>query len=293
MGDKISLKNNYLNHISQNKYFLTKNYGKLRIATYNIHYWTDVWENNKMNEIIKDIKYINADIIFLQEVIFGVKYKVKNNYIDTRNIITILEKLDYFVVFCNTLPTWYNGIYGNMMCIKNKFKNKINVSNHTFEKYTENNKINKKLSNDETRCFIKLEYLDFVIIGVHLCVNLEKNRLKQIKYISKILNKEKYKNKKLILLGDFNTTNVLEYENKIIKNNILKYVFNNNRYFMKNNCIKILNDNKFLSVTNKIKLTVWSNIQCDYIFTKNINKYKSHVLYTNNSDHLPIICDIY
>ena len=77
------LKNNYLNHISKHKYYITKNNKKLRIATYNIHYWTDVFENNRMKNIIKDIEYINADFVFLQEVIFGVKYKVKNKYIDT------------------------------------------------------------------------------------------------------------------------------------------------------------------------------------------------------------------
>ena len=33
--------------------------------------------------------------------------------------------MGYFVIFCNTLPTWYNGIYGNMICIKNKYRNKI------------------------------------------------------------------------------------------------------------------------------------------------------------------------
>ena len=38
-------------------------------------------------------------------------------------------------------------------------------------------------------------------------------------------------------------------------------------------------------------MTVWSNIKCDYIFVKNVKKYKSYILYTKNSDHLPIICD--
>ena len=89
------LKKNYLKHIDQKKYFLkNKKKGNLRLATYNIHYWTDVWENNTLDKILKDIKYINADIICLQEVIFGLKYKISDKLIDTENVIEKFEKLD-------------------------------------------------------------------------------------------------------------------------------------------------------------------------------------------------------
>ena len=115
------LRNNYLNHIKSNQNSLKKKKkDNLRVATYNIHYWTDVWENNSLNKIMDDIEYINADIIFLQEVIFGVKYKVNNKTINTESVIDKLDNLGYYTIFCNTLPTWFGGIYGNMMCIKKK-----------------------------------------------------------------------------------------------------------------------------------------------------------------------------
>ena len=144
----------------------------------------------------------------------------------------------------------------------------------------------------ETRCYIKLEFLNYLIIGVHLDVCSEIERKKQIKHIIKLINKTK--NKKIILLGDFNTTDIDQYEDETLKNNILKFVFNDNRYQMNNNVIKSLYKQKFKSVTEKlnINLTVWSGIQSDYIFTRGIKNIHPQLLYTNNSDHLPLIIDI-
>lgn len=61
---------------------------------------------------------------------------------------------------------------------------------------------------------------------------------------------------------------------------------------MNNNTIKYLYDKKYKSITKNVKFTVWSNIQCDYIFVKNIKNTRYQILYTKNSDHLPIILDI-
>ena len=290
----MELKKNYLEHIKSNQYSLKmKQKDNLRVATYNIHYWTDVWENNYLHKIIDDIKYINADIIFLQEVIFGVKYKANNKIINTEPVIDKLEKLGYYTIFCNTLPTWFGGIYGNMMCIKNKYRNIIDDTNYTFSKSDKSCIVSGNIEGTkETRCYIKLEFLNYLIIGVHLDVCSEVERKKQIKHIIKLINKTK--NKKIILLGDFNTTDIDQYEDETLKNNILKFVFNDNRYQMNNNVIKSLYKQKFKSVTEKlnINLTVWSGIQSDYIFTRGIKNIHPQILYTNNSDHLPIIIDI-
>lgn len=290
----MEIKKNYLEHIKSNQYFLKrKQKDNLRVATYNIHYWTDVWEKNSLHKIIDDIKYINADIIFLQEVIFGVKYKANNKIINTESVIDKLEKLGYYTIFCNTLPTWFGGIYGNMMCIKNKYRNFIDDTNYTFSKSDKSCIVSGNIEGTkETRCYIKLEFLNYLIIGVHLDVCSEIERKKQIKHIIKLINKTK--NKKIILLGDFNTTDIDQYEDETLKNNILKFVFNDNRYQMNNNVIKSLYKQKFKSVTKKlnINLTVWSGIQSDYIFTRGIKNIHPQILYTNNSDHLPLIVDI-
>jgi endonuclease/exonuclease/phosphatase family metal-dependent hydrolase len=292
----MELKKNYLEYIKSNQYPLKgEKKDNLRVATYNIHYWTDVWENNSLNKIMDDIKYINADIIFLQEVIFGVKYKVNSKIINTESVIDRLDKLGYYTIFCNTLPTWFGGIYGNMMCIKKIYRDYINDTNYTFSKSDKSCIVSGSIEGTkETRCYIKLEFLNYLIIGFHLDVCSEKERKKQINHIIKLTNKNKNKNKKIILLGDFNTTDIDQYEDNTLKNNILKFVFNDNRYQMNNNVIKSLYKQKFKSATEKlnINLTVWSGIQSDYIFTKGINKIQPQILYTNNSDHLPLIIDI-
>ena len=290
------IKINYLNHIKSNQYSLKrKNKNNLRFATYNVHYWTDVWEKNALSKIMDDIKYIDADIIFLQEVIFGVKYEINNKEINTESIIDKLDHLGYYTVFCNTLPTWFGGIYGNMMCIKKQFKEYIDDTNFTFAKSDKSCIVSGGIEGTkETRCYITLEFMNYLIIGVHLDVCSENERKKQINVIIKLINKKKYKNMKIIFMGDFNTTDINQYNDPTIKASILKFVFNDNRYQMNNNIIKSLYKQKLKSATNKlnINLTAWSGIQSDYIFTRGIGSIYPQILYTNNSDHLPIIIDI-
>jgi endonuclease/exonuclease/phosphatase family metal-dependent hydrolase len=50
----------------------------------------------------------------------------------------------------------------------------------------------------------------------------------------------------------------------------------------------------FKSATDSlhINITVWSKMQTDYIFTKNIMNITPQILYTDASDHLPVIIDI-
>ena len=290
------LKKDYLNYIKSNhKPLKRKPKGCLRFATYNVHYWTDVWEKNALSKIMDDIKYIDADIIFLQEVIFGVKYEINNKEINTESIIDKLDHLGYYTVFCNTLPTWFGGIYGNMMCIKKQFKEYIDDTNFTFAKSDKSCIVSGGIEGTkETRCYITLEFMNYLIIGVHLDVCSEKERKKQINVIIKLINQKKYKKRKVIFLGDFNTTDINQYNDPTIKASILKYIFNDNYYQMNDGGIKSIGKHKLKSATNKlnINLTAWSGVQSDYIFTKGIRQIYPQILYTNNSDHLPIIIDI-
>jgi endonuclease/exonuclease/phosphatase family metal-dependent hydrolase len=212
----MDIKKKYMEYIKTKKYFLkAKNKDELRISTYNIHYWSDVWENYSLKKILDDIKYINADIICLQEVIFGIKYKLSNKIINTENIISRLNNMGYYTIFCNTLPTWYGGIYGNMICIKKKYTNYITTTNFTFDKSKKTCVVSGGIDGiKETRCYILLELKKYVIICCHLDVCSELERKKQIKYIINLLNKKEYKNKKSILLGDLNTTDINQYTEK-------------------------------------------------------------------------------
>ena len=288
-----NLKKKYLEFVKNNEYNLEKKKStNLRVATYNIHYWTDVNEKNSMKKILEDIQYMDADVLFLQEVIFGTKYTIKNNVINTEKIIEKLEKLDYYIIFCNTLPTWFGTIYGNMMCVKNKYKNKLEDSNYTFDKSKKSCVVSgDKEGTKETRCYIKLELLDYVIVGVHLDVCSEEERKKQINIIIKKLNSIK---KKIIILGDFNTTDIKQYTDPEKRKSVLKYVFKEKKRLTNNGVINMLEKNGYESSTKdlNINFTVWSGIQSDYIFIKNIKNIKPNILYTESSDHFPLTLDI-
>lgn len=284
-----TLKKKYISYIKTKKKIIYKKYN-FRIATYNVHYWTDVFEKNTMKHILNDIKYIDADILFIQEAVFGVKYKVQNNLISSESIISKLEELGYFTIICNVLPTWFGGFYGNIFCVKKKYMKYVIDKNYTFPKSKKNCIISgNKESTKETRCYIQLELFDYVIIGIHLDVCSEIERISQIRFILKSI--DNLKNKKIIILGDFNTTDINQYSDINIRNDILKFVFNNNTD-TNNNVINLLSKKGFKGITKNIKMTTWSNIQTDYIFYKNIPIVYQQILYTINSDHLPICMDI-
>ena len=290
------LKNSYLDFIESKRYNIkSKLQNDIRIATFNVHYWTDVWENNKYKKLLEDIKYINADFIILQEVILGSNYKVNNGRVNTEKLVATLDKMGYYVYFCNTLPNWNTGIYGNMFCVKHEYVEKINITSHTFKKPGKTYKVrDNMMGGNETRCFLQIEIGNLVIIGTHLDVGSESVRKSQINTILSRLNSPELKNKKSIIMGDFNTTILENYKEKQKRKNIMEYVFRNSNYLAKNNVISLIKKHKFKSATKllNIDLTVWSNIQCDYIFTRKINNIKPQILYTSNSDHLPLIIDI-
>ena len=290
------LKNSYLNFIELKRYKLkSKLQNDIRLATFNVHYWTDVWENNKYKKLLEDIKYINADFIILQEVILGSNYTVNNGKVNTEKLVGTLDKMGYYVYFCSTLPNWTTGIYGNMFCVKHEYVEKINITSHTFQKPGKTYKVRDNvMGGNETRCFLQIEIGNLVIIGTHLDVGSESVRKSQINKILSRLNSPELKDKKSIIMGDFNTTLLENYNEKEKRKNIMEYVFRNSNYLAKNNAISLIKNQKFKSATEplNIDLTVWSNIQCDYIFTRKISNIKPQILYTPNSDHLPLIIDI-
>src|SRR2546425_13350751 len=42
----------------------------IRVATFNVHYWTDLYDKASADKILSDLVKINADILCLQEVSF-------------------------------------------------------------------------------------------------------------------------------------------------------------------------------------------------------------------------------
>lgn len=277
----------------------------IKIATYNVRYWTDVNNKNRLNDTLSNILNINADIIFLQEVMVGSEYTLINGEtINSKNIIETLNIKGYQIAFCNVLPTWFNGIYGNMMCIKKEIYNNFDVENITFEKSHKKCIVSGNINGTkETRCSIIANSDNLLICGIHLDICSELERIKQITQILNKLNIKKYKNKIQILLGDFNSTDINNYTDESIKNNIEHYVYNDVKKYKKHNIIKVLINNGFSYLKIPNNVTTWSFIQTDYIFVKIPYKLKkqfnlknilqsTQLYYSDSSDHIPVFINI-
>lgn len=146
----------------------------------------------------------------------------------------------------------------------------------------------------------------FNIITIHLDVHDEsgKIRLFQIKKIHKYILDKKLKN--VIIGGDFNENNIPFLYNKFgpilveILDKEFKYRTKNN-YFMPYNVSKYLTDNNYSCLLKNKKLifpfTCWSLKFVDYIYiykptwNNKLNIENINILYTNISDHFPIILD--
>lgn len=264
-----------------------------KILTFNVRYWSDKNNNNTLKKSLSFIFKQNADIIFLQEVMIGGTYTVENNKgkkqrIDSRNIINTFDKNGYYCIFCNVLPTWFNGIYGNMFCIRKEIYNNFEYENFVLPKAKSTCIVSgQTIGTKETRCFIVMNSDNLLICGVHLDSCSEKERLIQIKKVIKVLESPKNINKNKILLGDFNSTDIFNYSSKNKQKDIFEKVYNGKREYIKNNVISYILENGFYY--NKIKdtVTTWSGIQSDYIFVKNLLD-NCKVINTNTSDHKPI-----
>src|SRR5438128_815579 len=64
----------------------------LRIATFNIHYWTDLYDKSSVDKLINDITLINADLICLQEVSFD---QTKYNPYNYEQLMKTFKRLGY------------------------------------------------------------------------------------------------------------------------------------------------------------------------------------------------------
>ena len=242
----------------------------------------------------------------MQEIIVGGKIRINDKTtLNVSNLYDDLTNLGYNKkILCNSVPSWFQGIYGNLLLMKNKLcidkKNssyKICEGNketiHTFEKSKEFTVVSgSHEGTNETRCYIYCQFkyyeCNFYIFGFHLDVGTELTRLEQINNIllqCKCII-ESDTNAYIILLGDFNTT-----ATRIPYNDFLK---NNGKVYEKLMEEKYYDCSKLNTHSHHPNMTAWNNQVVDFIFcNKNLFLDEHFVTtfdyyYTNSSDHLPI-----
>lgn len=248
--------------------------GSIRVMTYNVHGFKDKNFNNTFESIITNIKSISPTFIILQEL-----YINDNDKIDYKSLISELKKcgLAHYIFSTNKI----NGIFS---------KYKIHSKQINLEKDSINN-----IGRNALICSFP-KFNDIIFIGTHLDVfdNTGKTRKKQITQIFDVINRDEYKNKKIVIAGDLNSLRKKDY-NEIEWKHI---VDTDNKRNVKTieDVIPIIENNGFNESFNdnnsRLNVSVWSERRVDYIFGRNIKFIDSYVYESTASDHYPIYADI-
>ena len=251
----------YDEYYKDDKYYKPKT-NKLRIASYNVHYWYDVFENENSINIGKNILKNKPDIICLQEYRNnGCPSNFKNNY-----------QYQYI--------NEYNCVFSKYPILSSKTIQLGRDNKYFFQRYLQ-------------ICKILVNNKEIYILNTHLDVfdNTEKIRYSQIK---NIINEIKKLDDKLVfLMGDFNSLDFNDYTEEYLNNmriqsgkhmpkkmkvlpEIQKHMYD---------CYK-LNDNY-----KKNPVTVWSLRKVDYIFVNKKIKLDFRICQNPSSDHNLVYLD--
>lgn len=237
--------------------------------SYNIHKGYD-WKNQNyfLNEIKSFIRYTDADLIFLQEVMGkNDKYR-QNGLIDVQFEFLADSIWSQFAYAKNAV--YNHGHHGNLILSKYpilEWEN-INISTNRFEK------------RGFLLCQIEIPQANKKIFAACLHLDLfHKGRKQQYYMIShKIKSLEIADNIPLVIAGDFNDWNKKaceEFENKLGMIEVYK------------------KKHKTLAKTYPAVLPL---LCLDRIYVKNCNVLQAHICNVGEqayfSDHLPLYCEV-
>lgn len=333
---RIAFKYNYLEWVlhkrAQSFGVSAKPRGSLRIATYNVHYFTDVFEQiNTYKGILRDIKTIEADFIGLTEVLVGGKdvtiHPGLTLHLD--NLYADLRMCGYpKKTMCNSVPSWYDGIYGNMLLVHNRVQctdalcTNLNESIFTFPKSKKTITVSGgHAGTAETRCYIKVQHTHtgkrgerytLYIYTTHLDVASESERVRQIKHIIRDSRQHRGKHDVVFIMGDFNTVSAKEMDEKERRRVSYAQEWRKNKYYghpiqstlhkllsflfrRTYRVIQALEENAFYDchADCAADMTTWNQNRVDFIFcNRKVRQPETMVAeyaYTANSDHIPVV----
>lgn len=251
----------------------------IRIASFNIHYWSNWKEEPCVDKILDDINEIDADIICLQEVSFGKTFYNKYTFDELLSRFKEMGYIDFVEIKC---CNWKNAKYGNMILSKLPLSDK-----KSGFLYQGNTKIKRGY------CLAYVPILDIHVCCVHLDVFDESGKTREIQ-LAELIDKIKNIKDKLILCGDFNCTRIQDYNEshfiKIKQDDLLRNV--NIDIFTLKQCENINFVSSFDIINKKYPhSTVWSDRIVDYIFIHKIFPYNiidTNLYTTTNSDHFAL-----
>lgn len=239
----------------------------LRLMTFNVHLWTDLYHKPNIDRVKKLIIESNSDIVGLQEAV-SFKRSATNIYDE------YFKDTEYkYYAVCN--PRY--GI--NMILSKHPIQSTKVVN------------LGKTIGHNENRYALYVTIKNINIVLTHLDVydESEITRLNQIKTI--LDYNRNYDN--IILMGDLNSLKQDDYTNtrwKAINDSDKKRGLTTQ--VMVTN---LINENGYTDSLGCVDVSVWSMRRVDYIyFSKNYpcKIVNSFTIPTLISDHFPVVCDI-
>lgn len=243
-----------------------KNKNTLRVATWNVHAFTDPSGKPNFDEMLKVIATINADIVILQEVI------------EDKKILAAFAALGY------TFQSFAGGASK-----KSNFGNLI-LSKFNFAQAPEKHRFGPK-GKKHKRSYVKViidlakfgHKKNLVVYGTHLEVSNPKQRYEEIEQLVDLANKNDRGNNVLIA-ADFNETT---------NGKALKFLLDHG--FTDIFKLSKLESPYFTHWTGKVLDNIY--LKTSYKFNKQIVKdwdlwiSGGYVYYTATSDHMPVIVD--
>ncbi len=257
----------------------------LRCATFNVHFWTDLYEIPSFEALLVDIQRLNADVLCLQEVSFTSTRYFK---LSQAQLEHELHQLGYqHLILIKTQP-YLGGEFGNLIASKVPIMESKSGLLHQGK-----GKVKRGY------CLVTLLDSQLTICCVHLDV-FDKTGQTRNQQLTELLQKVMIdiNPTNLIICGDFNATRVCDYSPEQIQDIQLMDVKRGEPTDV--TTLLQFGNMGFQTCFDQIQqqnpnCSVWSCRVIDYIFVAKTFAKKIHscgIYLTQNSDHCAIYLDI-
>ncbi|HEV2601992.1 MAG TPA: ankyrin repeat domain-containing protein [Candidatus Babeliales bacterium] len=266
----------------------------IRIATYNVHFWTNLLKRGSYNQILETIKAINADVLLLQEVRLFDEQKIHRDF----------SSMDYKYPAFMPMQLLGNDPFGNMIFSKYPFVGE------PFKKVYASNK-NVGGVRNFINAIIQLPDGDMLsVYDTHLDVHdaTGVTRMQQVRELVEHAQRDS-NNPNVLLAGDWNAVREKDYQYEVAGKSVWQM---QTEQFLKRAGAKLglkkiptdaleyvegngFNDCFTLANATAPWYTVWAGTVVDFIFcakTWNLPIVGSYVYFSAASDHLPVIMDV-
>lgn len=274
----------------------------IRIATYNVRFWTDPLNNPNVEAILNVIKTINADILILQESLWDAN--VLQNY-GVDNLPVRFQKLGYIYGGLNTLSRiWAPNFKNYGTVIFSKFP----LTQIFSDSYKSPLQSPKKQG--YSHASVMLPNTTISVYGTHLFVEsisdepskAEDVRLEQLRQLTEIIAKDPSPN--AFIAADCNAVRKKDFNYNIngisawelADQDFIGYVgIHRPTHALQHLLSKGFKNSFDLYGISNPKVTTWAGIPVDHIFlspTWKLPIQGSYLFFDAASDHSPIICDV-